>query len=240
MVFFAAIMQPDQPFKQHDIWYAVNNTRVLLTPARRLETFGATMVNYHLVSELPDSVNRVRIREGRIEAQRPQIMTPSTYASSLLEGFGEEAEQYAEWLRHHESDLQILQYGFVIRKQEISEEIVSDSLVAVSERVCRRIEERGDPMAAVVVGVETPWEVCLLKLMFDVIRESAPGNVRDMQRHRLLDNMGGVPRAVRNEIEDEFSEAAQDPGRIKPLGRKLQKLGLFEEYEDRFYSLLKP
>ncbi len=233
-------MQPDQPYKQHDIWYAVNNTRVLVTPARRLETFGATILNYHLITELLDSVDRIRIREGRIQAQRPQIMTPSSYAGSLLDGFGEEAEKYADWLRTHEGDLQILQYGFVIRKKEISEEIVSDSLETVCERVCKRIASKDDPMAAVVVGVDEPWEVCLLKLMVDVIRESAPGNVRDIRRRHLLDDVGGVPRAVRNEIEADFAEAARNAERIKPLGQKLQKYGLFEEYEDRFYSLLGP
>ncbi len=233
-------MDSQQPYKKHDIWYAVNNTRILVTPARRLETFGATMVNYRLVSELLDSVNRIRVREGRIQAQRPQIMTPSSYAGSLLDGFGEEAEEYAEWLRQHEGDLHILQYGFVIRKEEVSDEIISDSLEAVTERVCKQVESKGDPLAAVVIGVDEPWEVCLLKLMVDIIRESAPGNVRDMQRRRLLENMDGVPRAVRNEIEADFMEAARDADRIKPLGQKLQKYGLFEEYEDRFYSLLRP
>lgn len=233
-------MQPDQPYKQHDIWYAVNNTRLLVTPARRLETFGTTILNYHLITELLDSVDQIRIREGRIQAQRPQIMTPSSYAGSLLDGFGEEAEQYADWLRKHEGDLQILQYGFVIRKKEISEEIISDSLETVCERVCKRIASKDDPMAAVVVGVDEPWEVCLLKLMVDVIRESAPGNVRDIRRRHLLDDVGGVPRAVRNEIEADFAEAARNAELIKPLGNKLQKYGLFEEYEDRFYSLLGP
>ncbi len=233
-------MQPDQPYKQHDIWYAVNNTRLLVTPARRLETFGTTILNYHLITELLDSVDQIRIREGRIQAQRPQIMTPSSYAGSLLDGFGEEAEQYADWLRKHEGDLQILQYGFVIRKKEISEEIISDSLETVCERVCKRISSKDDPMAAVVVGVDEPWEVCLLKLMVDVIRESAPGNVRDIRRRHLLDDVGGVPRAVRNEIEADFAEAARNAELIKPLGNKLQKYGLFEEYEDRFYSLLGP
>ncbi len=209
-----------------------------MTPARRLETFGATMLNYHLITELLDSVDRIRVREGRIQAQRPQIMTPSSYAGSLLDGFGEEAEQYAEWLRNHEDDLRILQYGFVIRKEEISEEIVSDSLESVCDRVCKRISSKDDPMAAVVVGVDEPWEVCLLKLMVDVIRESAPGNVRDIQRRHLLDDVGGVPRAIRQEIEADFAEAARRPDMIKPLGRKLQKHGLFEEYEDRFYALL--
>lgn len=233
-------MQPDKPYKQHDIWYAVNNTRSLVTPARRLETFGATMLNYHLITELLDSVDRIRVREGRIQAQRPQIMTPSSYAGSLLDGFGEKAEEYARWLRDHEEDLRILQYGFVIRKEEVREEIVSDSLETVCDRVCKRVAEKNDPLAAVVVGVDQPWEVCLLKLMVDVIRESAPGNVRDIQRRHLLDDVGGVPRAIRHEIENDFSNAARDANLIKPLGRKLQKYGLFEEYEDRFYALLGP
>ncbi len=233
-------MEPEQPFKKHDVWYAVNNTRILLTPSRRLETFGATRVNYYLISELMDSINRIRVREGRIQAQRPQILTPSAYASALLEGFGEEAEKYADWLRQHEGDLHILQYGFVIRKEEISEQIINDPLEAVAERVRLSVEGKDDPMAAVVVGVDHPWEVCLLKLMVDVIRESVPGNVRELQRRRMLENMGGVPRAIRNELEADFSAAALHPEQIKPLGSKLQRYGLFEEYEDRFYALLGP
>lgn len=232
MILFAAVKKKDSA----DFWYAVNNTEVVHMPTRRLETFGVTMLNYHMLSELMDSVNQVRVREGRIQAYRPQVIPATILADSLLEGFGPEAEAYAKWLREH---LHILQYGFRIRKEEISEHIVSSNLQLVLDQVRRDVKKKDDPLSAIVVGVDDPWEVCLLKLMVDVIRNSAPGNFRDLERGRFLDLNGDVPRAVRMEIEAEFKAAAQDPERVKPLGRKLQQYGLFEQYEDRFFSLLK-
>ena len=71
-----------------DFWYAVRNTEVVVPPKRHLETFGNTVINYALVSELMDSVGQTRVREGRMQAERPQIVTPSAYSNMLLEGFG--------------------------------------------------------------------------------------------------------------------------------------------------------
>lgn len=224
---------------QFDFWYAVHNTRVVVMPSRRLETFGATMLNYHLISELMDTVNKVRVREGRVQAQRPQIVTPSSFASGILDGFGQEAERYAEWLRENSRDIRILQYGFVIKKEEISEHVISDPLDTVVERVEKEVRGKDDPLAAVIVGVEAPWEVCLIKTLVEVSGRSFPGNVRELERRHMFDEQNGLPRAVRDEIEDEFRGAEQDRSRIDELGRSLQRRGVFEEYEDRFFSLVK-
>ena len=86
----------DKQPTQFDFWYAVNNTEVVLAPRRHLETFGNTLINYHMVSELMDNVGQVRVREGRMQALRPQIVTPSAYSSMILEGFGEQAEKYLD------------------------------------------------------------------------------------------------------------------------------------------------
>lgn len=223
---------------EFDFWYALNNTRVVLLPGRRLETFGATLLQYHLVSEYPDTVDKIRIRIGRIQAQRPVILTPSALPSGMLEGFGEAAERYMEWLREHEQDLHILQYGFVIKKEEISEETVTDKLDAVVDRVVNDVRQRNDPFAAVLVGVDSPWEVSLLKMMMDVISHSLPGNVREMQRKNLFGRAGGGDGVTRQELETDFEAAARNPALIHDLGKKLMKCGLFSEYEDRFFALL--
>ena len=228
------------PPSQSDIWYAINNTRIVLPPSRRLETFGVTDIHYHIISELMDCANKVRIREGRIQARKPQIITPASVQSESLEGFGEEAMRYLEWLREHMSDLRILQYGFVIRKQEISEEIVTDNIDNVLTRVREAVRQKDDPLAAVVAGVDTPWEVCLLKMMVEVTSSSFPGNVRELERHRMF--ASAAPQesgASRQDIESAFQSASRDPGLIKALGQRLQKEGLFTEYEDRFFALVK-
>lgn len=223
---------------QFDFWYAANNTRIVVLPSRRLETFGATVLNYHVISELMDDVNKVRVREGRVQAQRPQIVTPSSFASSLLEGFGPEAERYAEWLREHTQEIRILQYGFAIRKEVFSEQVISDTLDAVVERVEKDVRGKGDPLATVVVGVE-PWEVCLLKTLVEVSGRSFPGNVRELERRHMFDEKDGVPRALREDIESEFRAAEADPSKVKALGSYLQQHGVFGQYEDRFLDLVK-
>lgn len=228
-----------KPPSHSDIWYAINNTRIVLTPSRRLETFGTTVLHYHMVSELMDNANKVRIREGRIQAHKPQIVTPTFVPSGLLDGFGEEAQQYVEWLRENMQDLRMLQYGFVISKREISEEVVSDNLDAVVERVQDAVRKKDDPLAAVLVGVDVPWEVCLIKMMVDVTSQSVAGNIRELERHRMFAKQKDSPVAQRHAIEQAFQDASRDPSLINPLGKRLQQEGVFSEYEDRFFALVK-
>ena len=73
-----------------DFQYALENTRVILAPARRVDTFGTSIFNYFLVTEAMDTANLSRVREGHIHAERPQILTPQNMAKLMLDGFGEE------------------------------------------------------------------------------------------------------------------------------------------------------
>lgn len=208
-------------------------------PKSYLETFGTTNLHYHMVSELMDTVNRIRIREGAIQSRRPQLITPTYYSNEMLEGFGDEANQYIDWLKKNARDMRILQYGFKIQKTESSEQIVSGNVKDIIEQVKKQIASNNDPMAAVIYGVDNPWDVCLLKFMVDVIRNSAPHNINELGRHHLLEDVNGAPRAVREEIEHGFLVASRDKAMIAPLGNKLRKYGLFEEYEDRFFALFR-
>lgn len=213
-----------------DFWYAVNNTTVLKLPERRLETFGNTVVNYFLVAELMDEIDKVRIREGRIEAFRPQILTPHNIAESLLEGFGAESEEYVQWLRSNQAELHLLQYGFQIRKQEFNQHVISESLPVVIDQVRTQVKEKNDPMSAMLVGVDEPWEVCLIKLMMEVVQKSASKNFQDLRKD---------PTGNRHEIEQLFDSAAKNRQEINQLGQRLRDLDLFEQYEDRFFDLVR-
>ena len=225
--------------EEFDFMYAANNTRIVLMPSGNLETFGATVLQYHLITELMDAINRIRVREGRIKASQPQIITPSAYSQEILEGFGEEqASEYIEWLKQNESDLRILQYGFTITKQETNEHIVTAHIDHVIEQVSEQVKQKDNPLSAVVVGVDKPWEVCLLRLLRDVVTRSAPGNIQDLAR-RKLDSEQSSRKAMRSDIDVEFLAAEQNPALVENLGRKLQRLGVFAEYEDRFFTLVK-
>lgn len=221
------VMSKDASF---DFWYAVSHTHVVVPPRSRLETFGNTVVNYHLVAELMDSVDKVRVREGRIEAYKPQILTPDHFADSLLDGFGDDAAEYVEWLRSNRQVPAIIQYGFAMRKQETNQHVVSDTLEVVTDRVQKELAEGDDPLAALLVGVDEPWEVCLVKLMVDLVGVAAP--------HHAIE-LGQDPQGHRHEVERVFTEAARDASRVHALGTLLEKTGLFEEYQDRFFALVR-
>ena len=222
-----------------DFWYAVNNTEIVASPKRHLETFGNTDLNYIHVSELMDSVGQVRIREGRMQTARPQIITPQAYSSMLLEGFGEEAEKYLEWLRDNEEEVKILRYGYTLKQESFSEHVVTDTLDAVLTRVKVDVEQKQDPFMAIVKGVDTPWDVCLVKLFWQIIQESAQSNIREMAQRRMFEIQDGIPFPVRQEIDEAFQAAAKDRSLIQALGKKLQQHGLFEHFQDRFFSLVR-
>ncbi len=214
-----------------DFWYAVNNTDVIMPPRGRLETFGSTLIHYWLVTELMDTVGQVRIREGHIQSFRPEILTPQSFSESPLEGFQEEqAEEFIRWLRQHEADFTLLKYGFRIRHETITESIVHDSIENVTDRVHADLKGRQDPLSALVRGVDEPWEVCLLKLLVEVVRRSAPGNARDLHAD---------PDGSRHEIEAAFRRAAQNRAQLAALAALLTRLGKFKDYEDRFYALVR-
>lgn len=222
-----------------DFWYAVNNTEIVLAPQRHLETFGNTIINYYLVSELMDSVSQVRIREGRMQAMRPQIVTPSAYSNMVLEGFGEQAQKYAEWLRDHEDRVRILRYGYALKQEAFSEQVVSDTLETVVERVKTEVTGRTDPFSAIVKGVDNPWDVCLIRLFWQVIQNSARDNFRELSERKMFELRDGLPNGVREEIEQAFTAAARNASLVKPLGKLLQQHGVFDQYQDRFFALLR-
>ena len=71
------------------VQYAIENTQVILSPQNRIETFGTTVFRFYLVTELMDTANHVRVRDGRLHAERPSIITPSHLHQILGEDFGE-------------------------------------------------------------------------------------------------------------------------------------------------------
>ncbi len=226
--------------RDFDFWYALHNTEVVHPPSGRLETFGNSVVNYHLLSESMDDTNQVRIREGRIEAFRPQIITPTSLDQSTLDGFGTEADEYVQWLKDNAEDLVLLRYGFQIKKKEVREYTIHDRLPTALAQVEAELKGRNDPLGAIVIGVEKPWEVSLIKLMVDVMQKSVVANVNDLKKKQLLPmNPEQSEQMKREEIEEDFRAASKDRALIQDLGRKLQKYGLFEEFEDRFFALVR-
>ena len=169
-----------------DFQYAIENTRVILAPEKQIATFGSTSFRFYLISELMDQVNEIRVRDGRIHAERPQILTPEHYCRLLLEGFGDKAARYVEMLRERTRDMAVLRYGFQFRKTDVVENRVRDTMEAVIERTRRQVEHSEEPLSAVIQGVDDAWEVCLLKFTIDLIERSSGGNLGDFRQRGLV------------------------------------------------------
>lgn len=173
-----------------DIHYALETTRVLREPDRRIDTFGETRFEFQLISELMDRTGEVRIRTGEVEAMRPRILRPSAYHEVELDGFDATArarfDKLVEKLKAEGRDLAFLQYGFKFRRGQVHEEIVHDSIDAVRERVMEDIRKSGNPSLAVIEGVDDAWEISVLKFSFEMILRSHEINAFDFKRRGLM------------------------------------------------------
>jgi len=168
-----------------DIAYAIENTYVAHEPDRRIDTFGTTNFEFHLLTEPMDEVGRVRVREGQVEAERPRILKPEGYEELLFEGFGEASESFAQWFREH-GNVRLVRYGFNFAKRHFSESLVHEPIEAVTDRIVEEIRSSGNPSRAVIVGVDDTWEISLIKFTMEMIAKSLQINAFDFKRRGLL------------------------------------------------------
>jgi len=171
--------------KGDDFNYALENTRVIVAPSNTIETFGQTTFRFRLVTEPMDEVGTVRLRQGLIHAERPRILAPQYLSRMILEGFGEKAREFAGWMEDQQ-DFHFLRYGFSLRKTDFSEKLIRESKEDLLDRLEQELQKEGDPMNALIEGIDEGWEVCLMKFTMDLIQRSAGGNVAEWKRRGLI------------------------------------------------------
>ncbi|MDY6907099.1 MAG: hypothetical protein SV910_02530 [Chloroflexota bacterium] len=223
------------------IRHAVEQTEVLRFPRQHLATFGTTNINYYLLT-MPvyaETVNadETVVREGKVSAERPRIVTP--YYLTRLEGFGENAQRYLEMvIGAYGPHVPGLLYSYRNEQRELS--IVSDRLDVVAGRLGDMIDKSGDSLAAVIQGVDELWDVSLLKFISELTEGSLQSNIAEFNRSGLLDiDHAGVPREARYRVEWLFQQVAKGECEPSELKRELDRWGLFPEYEDRFFKLFR-
>jgi hypothetical protein len=216
------------------IQYVIEHTEVLRAPTQSLATFGTTNIYYYLVTELAEWVNVVR--EGRVIAAKPKIVTPSYLIN--LEGFSLQAKRFIEIMAERDPHEPGIFYTYKNESREMN--IVSEPVGAIVDKVNRRIDSQRDPLTAIIKGVEGLWDVSLLKFTYELTRSSMQSNVAELERHGLLRvDSAGVPRDARNHIEELFEKTSRDPAWASELIAELRRWNLFYEYQDRFLSLFK-
>ncbi len=172
--------------KSDDILYAIDNTHVLREPDRRIESFGSSKFKFIMITELMDSVGRIKVRRGEVESHKPQIIKPAAYSSIELDGFDDKTRELLDWLKDKGLEPVFFQYGFSFKRTNANEEIIQDSLESVKERVLSVVHNEDDPMLAVIEGIEDAWEVGLLKFSINMIQKSQEINQFDYKRNGLI------------------------------------------------------
>ncbi len=229
-------------FNDERLEHAGRHTEILRLPKQTLATFGMTNISYYLVtepvySEPEKDVTETVVREGRVVAERPRIVTP--HYLSRFEGFSPDAKRYFNaLLNKYGPNAPGLFYSY--RNEPKGLTIVDGSITAVVDKINAEIDKRGDPLVAIIKGEDEFWDVSLLKFIYEMARNSMENNLLQPQSRGLLDvDASGVPLDAKLRIEELLGGVSR--GEIKPgeLKDELDRWGLFEEYQDRFFSVFR-
>ena len=221
---------------------AIEHTEILRVPKQSLSTFGITNIYYYLVTEpaysdLMKDVTETVIREGRVIAERPRIVTP--YYLSRLEGFSSDARKYFDTLVGTRArNTPGLFYTYKNEPKELT--IISDNLPSVVNKLNAEIDKGGDPLTSIIKGQDELWDVSLLKFIYEVTRSSLGDNLSQMESRGFLGvDSRGVPVDARVRIEELFSKVSRGESAPGELRDELERWSLFSEYEDRFLAIFK-
>jgi len=220
---------------EDQIEYAIRNTELVHPPRQRLNTFGSTSVHYYLLTEPMDSLNETRVREGQVTAEKPRIIT-ANYLLNTFEGFGEHARAQAEaLLSRFNISPDIMEYKYM---NEVGNSwVLSEEISDVIRKLATKIEEENDHLAAILKAPDDAWQISLMKFIMDMTRSSLARNVSELNSLGLFERKQGIPKFVRDEIEELFNEVLSGESTVDELGSRLQSYGLFERYQDRFFAL---
>ena len=219
-----------------EIWYAAKSTQIVYMPPKLLETFGETRVQYLVAAEDLDNPAKVHLHDGVVTAERPRIITPQYYRQKVVENFGPDAQKFFDEVLAKDTTARFLQYGLKFSKQEYHTQVVTGDLREIAEQAAKDAQDNLHELRGVVIGMDDTWEISLLHFITQLVQRSLPYHARDIASRGMLDLQDGVPVAVRQEIESEFSSCTTLEG-ARNLGAKLRDYGIFEQFEDRFYEL---
>jgi hypothetical protein len=214
--------------------YALENTELVRAPQQNLATFGSSVIEYYVVTELVGNLSVVR--DGKVVAERPKIVTPAYLVN--VEGFSEQARRYiAMMAREHPHDSGIF---YRYKNEPKGMNVVSEPIKQVISKLSSQIEEERNPLSTIIRGVEELWDVSLLMFIYELTTKSVRTNMTEFNRRGFLDmDAGGVPQGARDYIEELFEQASRNLSRAPELVSELNRWGLFPEYQDRFFALFR-
>ena len=220
--------------KDDKIKYALEHTELIRAPQQKLSTFGSSVIDYYVVTELVGNLSVVR--DGKVIVERPKIVTPAYLVN--VEGFSEQARRYVAMMareRPYESGI-----FYRYKNEPRGMNVVSEPIRQVISKLSSQIEEQNNPLSTIIRGVEELWDVSLLMFIYELTTQSVRTNMAEFNRRGFLDtDAAGVPQGARDYIEELFEQASRNLSRAPELVIELNCWGLFPEYQDRFFALFR-
>ncbi len=215
----------------------LEKTEILKSPKHRLSTFGETKILYFYLSEVKGFKDRSRLRRGLVIAEKPKIITPDFFKNKF-EGFGREAQDLGNWLSEkYSGSTRGLEYHF--KNESKSVQIEHSSIKNLIKEIEKRIADQELNQSAIIHGPDETWQIALMKFIMDECIASFGVNIKELDEHGFFESAEESLKNKRKMIEQLFGKAKKNHLYISMLGKKLQDFGLFKEYEDEFFNLLK-
>lgn len=225
------------------IEYVLKNTEVLRLPRRKIATFGATNVDYYLVTQLLENV--VEIRQGRVTAEKPRIISPSNYEN--LKGFGQyqDSEMFSAFFRTY---MRGLYYSFKFMNETEKINMVYNPIKKVMNRIFEIVDEEDSP-TGVIKGVDTDtWAISLVKFLKKTMESSVNTNITELEERGFFEKAGyeraafktydEVPSNLKHKVDELFKRAEKGDLRMRKLEMDLIKLGVYHIYVRKFLDLV--
>ena len=109
---------------------------------------------------------------------------------------------------------------------------------SVVDKLNAEIDRRGDPLTAIIRGEDALWDVSLMKFVYELTRSSVANNLRQLESRGLLNlDEHDIPLEARIRIDELFQRVTVGDDEPDELKKELDRWGLFEEYQDRFFAL---
>lgn len=212
--------------------------QVVRPPKHRLSTFGTSRIEYQLVTDVAGLSDRSRLRLGVVTAEKPAIITPQSLAERF-QGFGEKSQDVEELLtKQYGNVLRGLEYQF--RNETVSTRIELAAPESFVNRLTREFDESSDNYnTAIIRGTDKLWEMSIMKFIVEETLASFSVNLQELQDRGFFEEEDRDEKRHRSEVEYLLKIAQTDRSKLPLLGKKLKDYGMFEDYQDAFFRLVR-
>ena len=223
--------------KKDDAWYAAKMMDVVHSLPTLINTFSDTEVKFILLAESADDPNLVHKRTGTFQAKQPELLTETPDLSKVIK-MGQEIS--IEKIRAIVEvaglgSSKFIKYEMTTSKDEIELSLLHKGL----KDSIKEVKEAHSEDTFVIVGDEKMWEVSLINFVMIFIQKSLNDNLSEFHANEKTAEVFNPQGLLQDRIEDAFQEVLAKQKSINDLSVLLTESDKFNQYEDRFFALLK-